>query len=77
MRLVQLAQPDRSRRLAIVDESDGRLTLLDRIDSTYALAQEAIAGGLDLATLAGARAGKERISYDQALGERRLLPPLD
>jgi hypothetical protein len=77
MRLVQLAQPDRSRRVAIVDEPDGRLTLLDRIDTTYALAQEAIAGGLELATLAGARAGKERVGYDQALAERRLLPPLD
>jgi hypothetical protein len=77
MRLVQLTQPDRARRVAIVDESDDRLTLLDRIDTVYALAQEAIAGGLELATLAGARAGKDRVSYDQAIGERRLLPPLD
>ena len=77
MRLVQLTQPDRARRVAIVDESDDRLTLLDRIDTVYALAQEAIAGGLELATLAGARAGKERASYDQAIAERRLLPPLD
>ncbi len=77
MRLVQLAHPDRSRRVAIVDESDGRLTLLDRIDAVYALAQEAIAGGVEIATLAGARAGKERVSFEQAIHERRLLPPLD
>jgi hypothetical protein len=41
------------------------------------LSQEAIAGGLTLATLAGAGTGKERVSYDQVVAERRLLPPLD
>src|SRR5262249_5998075 len=77
MRLVQIVQPDRSRRTAIVDADGNRLTLLDRVDTVYDLAQEAIAGGLAIATLAGARAGKERVSYEQAIGERRLLTPLD
>jgi hypothetical protein len=77
MRLVQIVQPDRSRRVAIVDDDGNRLTLLDRVETVYGLAQEAIAGNVAIATLAGARTGKERVSYDQVVAERRLLPPLD
>jgi len=77
MRLVQIVQPDRSRRVAVSDAADGRLTLLERTDSVYALAQSAIAAGSSIAALAGERAGKEKASYDQVIAERRLLPPLD
>lgn len=77
MRLVQFAQPDRSRRVAISDDPSERLVLLDRTVSVYDLAQEAIAAGRRISDLAGERAGKERVSYDQLASERRLLPPLD
>jgi hypothetical protein len=77
LRLVQLVQPDLARRVAVADADGGRLTLLDRTETVYGLAQEAIAGGREIAALAGDRAGRDRASYDQIIAERRLLPPLD
>ena len=77
MRLVQLAR-DGERRVARLDEP--RLTLLDGVDTVYALAQRAIATGTPLPALAAEQATGESLDYDAVYEGRspwRLMPPID
>jgi hypothetical protein len=82
VRVVQL-QRGLVRRVAIVEEPF--LRLLAGVDSTYALAQAAIAEGLPLAAIVERHATDERIEYDAVYIQRkgsdpffaRVLSPID
>jgi hypothetical protein len=77
MRLIQFIDTDRARGVAIADGQDGRPAVLDRTPSVHDLAQAAITADRSIAELAAERAGSRRLNYEQLIGERRLLPPLD
>ena len=77
MRIVQLQRGER-RCVALVDEPD--LRPLARVESIYALAQEAMATGTPLATLVGGRVTDDRLSYDgiyTGVAEWRLRLPIE
>ncbi|MEE9250256.1 MAG: AraD1 family protein [Alphaproteobacteria bacterium] len=75
MRLVQFK--DDSRHVATVEQGGKVLRILDGTESTYHLAQDAIAAGCGLEALAADRAGGEIVDYDAMVEQGRLLPPLD
>lgn len=75
MNLVQLRRAGGERAVAVV-EGDS-LRLLDRVESVRELALEAIRTGQSLADAAAAALGSVEESYDAALAEGRVLPPLD
>jgi hypothetical protein len=77
MRLIQFIDTDRARGVAIADGQDGKPAVLERTPSVHDLAQAAIAADRSIAELAAERAGNRRLNYEQLIGERRLLPPLD
>lgn len=78
MRLVQILDSGGTRRVAVAPEGgDGDLRLLDRVESTYELARGAIARDETLEKTASAAVGTATESYDRALAELRVLPPLD
>jgi hypothetical protein len=77
MHLVQLKAGD-VRRIALVQEP--KLRLLRDLDSTYALAQAAIASGGKLTSVAANHVTDESLDYDQVYEGRaqwKLLPPID
>jgi hypothetical protein len=76
-RLIQIAK-GRDRTVAVVEEP--HLRLLHHAASIYALAQEAIATGVKLSTLAQQKLSNLVLEYDPIYGgqsEWRILPPLD
>lgn len=78
MRLVQLLAPDGRRRVAVAPEEGGdALRLLGGAESAYELARGAIARGESLEQAVSAVLGAETESYDRALADLRVLPPLD
>jgi hypothetical protein len=77
MQLVQLKAGD-VRRIALVEEP--KLRLLRDVDSTYALAQAAIASGGKLTSVAANHVTDESLDYDQVYEGRaqwKLLAPID
>jgi len=77
MRLVQFKQPDGSRRVGRVEDDGDILRPLDRTESVYSLAQDAIAAGRGLEALADERAGQATTDYQEVIDAGRLLPPVD
>lgn len=75
MHLVQFVA-EGSRRAVGVPEGDS-LRLVDGAARVYDLALEAARSGEGLAALARARLGGAVESYDRALSEGRVLPPID
>lgn len=75
MHLVQLRLSAGDRAVAIVDGA--RLRLLDGIASVVELAARAFASGRSLGETAAGLAGARSEDYEQVIGERRLLPPVD
>ena len=76
MNLIQLRTKAGDRRVGIVSGGD-TLKLLSAFDTTYDLAQAAIASRKTIAELAAADDGAGTDSYDAVIAEARLLPPLD
>jgi hypothetical protein len=77
MNLIQITN-GQSRRVAIVH--DNRAELLRRVESVYALAQEAILANTTVATLAAASSSGDLLDYDSIYSrasEWRLLPSFD
>ncbi len=60
-----------------MDEAGSSVVGLVGIESVYALASQAIAGGQTLAELVQAQARDEPVDYDAIIAEGRLLAPLD
>jgi hypothetical protein len=77
IRLVQFLDEDRHRRIGLSSEDSATLRLIKDFDSIYDLALAAIRTGESLSTLAQSSLSDERIDYDHAIQEQRLLPPLD
>ncbi len=77
MRLVQVIDDSGKRQVAISGEEPGRLHLLSGVERVYDLALEAARGGLPLAALASKRRSGQWVSFDDAVEQARLLPPLD
>jgi hypothetical protein len=76
LRLVQLTGRDGARRVAASD--DGKtLRVLTGVTRTYDLALDAARARSSLESAARAKIGTETLSYDDAINEKRLLPPLD
>ncbi len=75
MRLVQLTTQAGERAVAVTE--DRGLWLIDGCDRVYDLALEAAETGASLAALAAARRGRAVESWDRALDEGRILPPID
>jgi hypothetical protein len=76
MRLVQFVGRDGARRVAMADESP-TLRVVGGVARVYDLALEAARTGQSLEALATSRLGNERENYEDVIGKRRLLPPLD
>lgn len=74
MRLVQLMHKDVVRVAQVVDADT--LELIETRGGMYALAQAAIAQKIGLRTLVERSEKGERISYQEVIDQRRLLPPL-
>jgi hypothetical protein len=76
LRLVQLHSSDGD-RIVVAADDNGDAWLIDDVTSTYELALAAIERDLTLAALARQRASTERIDLKRALGEQRILAPID
>jgi hypothetical protein len=76
MRLVQCLDGRGARRAACVAEDGQQLQLLG-VASVRELALQAARSGRELAQLAAAARTGESLRYDEVIGQRRLLPPLD
>ncbi|PUA16730.1 AraD1 family protein [Glaciimonas sp. PCH181] len=77
MLLVQLKQPDNSRRIGVLENDNLSIRLIDGYASVYALAQAAIANNVSLKELASDALGADSVAYATVASEGRLLPPLD
>ncbi len=78
IRLVQIKHPAHSRRVAVVE--DNTLRLVTGADSSYALAENALAGNKSLAHLITDSLSPDTIDYDpvyQGKSDWHLLPPFD
>jgi hypothetical protein len=76
VRLVQLRLASGERILAASLE-DGTTRRVRKIDSTYALAAQAIASGTSIAALVASLGFGEELNLLEALTEKRLLAPID
>jgi len=76
MNLIQLRTKSGERRVGVAGQGDA-LKLLSAFDTTYDLAQAAIASRKSIAELVAADDGAGTESYDAVIAEARLLPPLD
>lgn len=76
MRLVQLRLASGEKILAAT-VGDGITRRVRNVDSTYALANRAIASGTSIATLVTSLGFSEELSLIEALGRKRVLAPID
>jgi hypothetical protein len=77
IRLVQLLDAAGERRVALASEDTSSLQLIDGYARVYDLALGAIRAGQPLEAFVYTYLSHDWIDYDQAVAERRLLPPLD
>jgi hypothetical protein len=78
IRLVQIKHPAHGRRVAVVE--DGKLRLLDSVDSIFCLAEAAIARKISLAKKVVASRSRESLGYDAVYSGKsdwRLMPAFD
>jgi len=75
MRLIQLRDDAGNIRVGVI-QAEGQVRLLERTDSTWALASAAIASGRGLEAEASERLGSSVLDYAALLGEGRVLSPL-
>jgi len=75
-RLLQFRRADSSRAVGLV-ESASRVRVLVGCDTTYALAYGAIAQGVPVATRARELVGDECVDYEDLIGSRSVLVPMD
>jgi hypothetical protein len=76
VRLVQFFRENGARCVGMVAE-DGHLLPVNRFASVYEMALASIRNGVTLASVTEGNLSGERLDYDAAVKERRLLPPLD
>ena len=77
IRLVQF-KDKLGRRYVGTPSADGRfVTRIDGFERVYDMAQEALRSRTKLETLARSHASEDRYDYDELIGDRRLLAPLD
>ncbi len=76
MRLIQLCLPGGERTLA-ARLDDGTTRRVRNVDSTYALANQAIASGSSIATVVKSLGFAEEMSISEALCAKRILAPID
>ncbi|QRX81481.1 AraD1 family protein [Glaciimonas sp. PAMC28666] len=77
MLLVQIKQPDNSRRIGVLENDNQSIRLIEGYITTYALAQAAIANKTSLRNLASGALGETLVDYATVAGQGRLLAPLD
>ena len=75
MLIVQFTNEAGQRRIGLLEQNTIRE--IDGVETTYALAQEAIRANTSLAALASAKAGTTEHAYDAVAKAGRILPPLD
>jgi hypothetical protein len=76
MLLIQFKTAEGRTRVGVVDEAGTQVRALAGVDSTYALAQQAIARGVGLADVVGSAQLEAPVGYADIAREGRLLPPL-
>ncbi|WP_372015207.1 AraD1 family protein [Pseudoxanthomonas sp. 10H] len=76
MRLIQLRDDAGNTRVGVVDAEGRRASLLDGVESTWALAGAALAAGRSLEAQAAAALGGEALDYPALLQAGRVLSPL-
>ncbi|MCK5911905.1 MAG: FAH family protein [Caulobacter sp.] len=76
LRFAQLKTPQGERRLVAIDDAR-QARRVEVADTLYALAQAAITAGATLSDAARARPLGEAVDLDAALGEGRVLAPID
>ena len=76
MRLIQLRLASGERILA-ASQDDGKTRRIRKVDSTYALANQAIAAGTSIATLIASLGCGEELNLLEALSAKRVLAPID
>lgn len=76
MRILQFTKPDGQRAVARVDSTDS-LTEIENYETSYDLAQTAIAEGCSLTSLIDKNATGPQHDYEAVVTEDRLLAPLD
>lgn len=77
MRLIQFTTADGHRAAGRIAGDDAPLERFAGVETTYQLAQRAIADGAGLAELAAGLAAAGVEDYDALIADRRLLPPID
>lgn len=77
MLLVQLKQPDNSRRIGVLENDNQAIRLIEGYATTYALAHAAIMNKVSLTDLVIGALGGTVVDYPIVAGEGRLLTPLD
>jgi hypothetical protein len=76
MLLIQFRTPDGRTRVGLLDAAQRQVRPLVGVDSTHALALQAIARATPLAQLVATLARDEALAYDAIVEDGRLLPPL-
>ena len=76
MRLIQLRDDAGDTRVGVVEAGGTQVRILEGVDSTYALASDAIAAGRSLAAHVETMPGGAVIDYDALLQHGRVLAPL-
>jgi len=77
MRLVQFKGSRGTRKVGLVGEDGLSLRVVQGVNRVYELVLEASQSELTLERVVKDRVGEEIVSYDRAISENRLLPPLD
>ncbi|AIY42614.1 sugar transporter [Collimonas arenae] len=77
MLLVQFKQADGQRRIGVLEDECRKIRVVEGYNSTYGLAQAAIAADSTLKALAAAGLGDTVLDYDTVAQARQLLPPLE
>ena len=77
MRVVQYVGRDDARRVAVVSDDGAQLNIVRGARRLYDLALEAMRSRQSLSALLAQRLSGNSESYDDAIREKRLLPPFD
>ena len=77
MRLVQFVETSGDRRVAVVDETETQLQLVDGMTSVYSMAVQSGRRNSTLASIVNENLSDQFVDYQVVVDEQRLLPPLD
>jgi hypothetical protein len=77
MLLLQFVERAGTRRVGVLDAKTQSVNVIESYATTYEMANDAIAHGCSLESIASSAVGKTRVDYGVLAAEQRLMPPLD